>query len=376
MKIALNARLLIENKMTGMGVFTYETFRRIAASHLEHTFYFIFDRPYSENFITSENIIPIVVKPKVKHHPFFLHYWYEYALPKQLKKIQADLFISPDGFMSLKTSVPSLIVIHDINFEHYPHFLPRAISQYYRTFTPKYAKKAKHILTVSEFSKQDIQTQYGITPNKIDVVYNGANNIYKPIDTATQIEYRKAHTESCPFFLFVGILHQRKNIVNQLKAFDLFRKNNINSKHKFYIVGEKWKWSNEAETTFQQLEFKHDVIFAGRLSSEQLGFAIGSAEALMYVSFFEGFGIPILEAFYAGTPVITSTTTSMPEVAGNAALYANPNNIDEIAKAMSKIVFDKQIRDSLIAEGNIRKNLFTWEKTAESMWKAIEQNIL
>jgi len=376
MKIALNARLLIENKMTGMGVFTYETFRRIAANHPEHSFYYIFDRPYSVRFITSDNIIPIVVPPKVRHHPLFLHLWYEFALPKQLKKIQPSLFISPDGFMSLSTSIPSIIVIHDINFEHFPHFIPKPISWYYRKYTPKYANKAKHILTVSNFSKNDIQSQYGILSEKIDVVYNGANDKYKPIDKSEQNLFRQTYTYGCPFFIFVGILHQRKNIINQLTAFDLFRKKHRQYNHKFFIVGEKWKWNKETELFFQQLEFKNDVIFTGRLSAEQLGLAIGSAEALMYVSYFEGFGIPILEAFYAGTPVITSVTTSMPEVAGKGALYANPDKPDEIADAMNTLVSNQQITNNLIAEGNVRKDLFTWDKTADVMWKAIEKSLV
>ncbi len=374
MKIALNARLLIEDKMTGMGMFTYEAFRRIAASHPEHTFYYIFDRPFSEKFITSDNIVPLIVRPKVRHHPLFLHFWYEYALPKQLKKIRPSLFISPDGFMSLKTQTPTIIVIHDINFEHYPHFLAKPISWYYRKYTPKYAHKAKHVLTVSGFSKNDIQEQYNIPHEKINVVYNGANAHFKPLDALEKSQFRNTYTDGCPFFIFVSILHKRKNIINQLKAFDLFRAKHLDSKHKFFVVGEKWNWDKQSEAVFQKLRYKDDVIFAGHFSSGKLATALGSAEALLYVSYFEGFGIPIIEAFHADTPVITSTTTSMPEVGGQAALYAHPDDIIAIAAAMEKIATSQHTRNTLIAEGNKRKDLFTWDKTAGNIWQAVEQH--
>ncbi len=371
MKIAVNTRLLIENKLDGIGWFSYETLKRITRLHPEHQFYFIFDRQYSEKFIFSKNITPVVAGPQARH-PFLFYLWFEFSIPRILKKIQADLFLSPDGYISLKTKVPTLSVIHDINFEHYPEHLPFLVRKYYWYFFPKFACKSDRIATVSEFSKQDISGKYKIDPNKIDVTYNGANNDFSPIDDISQQKIREQYSEGKQYFLFVGTLHPRKNIENLFKAFESF-KNKTKSNIKLLIVGEKLWWNKNMQNTYNSLTNKKDIIFTGRMNSGNLRKIYASAFALTYVSIFEGFGIPILEAMYCNTPVITSETTSMPEVGGDAVIYANPLSVDSICMAMEKIYHNKTLREQLIEKGKERKKLFSWDKTADKLWLSIEK---
>ena len=122
MRIAVNTRLLLKDKLEGIGWFTFETLSRITKNHPEHDFYFLFDRPYSREFISGKNIHPMVIPPKTRH-PILWYVWFEFCIPKILKKIKADLFLSPDGFLSLTSNIPSISVIHDINFEHHPEDL-------------------------------------------------------------------------------------------------------------------------------------------------------------------------------------------------------------------------------------------------------------
>ena len=150
MKIAVNTRLLLKNKLEGIGWFTYESLKRIVLSHPEHDFYFIFDRKYDDEFVFAKNVTPIVVGPPARH-PLLHFIWYEISIPRVLKRINPDVFISPDAFLSLSSKYPDLIVIHDLNFEHFPEYMPWLWRSYYRYFTPRYAKKAKRIATVSEF---------------------------------------------------------------------------------------------------------------------------------------------------------------------------------------------------------------------------------
>ncbi len=372
MKIAVNTRLLRSERMTGIELFTLETMSRIAKAHPEHTFYYLFDRPYNSKFITSDNIVPVVIKPKSYYRAFHLKFWFEYILPKALKKINPDLLISPDSMMSLSSDVPAFIVIHDINFEHYPKHLPRGISRFLRKYTPQYVHKAQRIATVSEFSKSDLISQYNTDPDKIDVVWNGANVNYKPLSAEEKQAVRNQFTSGIPYFLFIGTILPRKNLANQLKAYGIFREKS-QKMQKFLIVGDKWIWDKELQKAWESCPYKEDVIFVGRLDSDTLGKVISAATALMYVSLFEGFGIPILEAFYAGTPVITANVTSMPEVAGDAALCVDPLQPEEIAEAMKKIEEDKTLRTKLIEAGTIRKNEFSWDKTAELLWNSIEK---
>ncbi len=375
MKIAVNTRLLRQERMTGIEVFTFETMSRIAANNPEHTFYYIFDRPYDKKFITSDNIIPVVTFFKSRYRAILLRFWFEYVLPVVIRKINPDVIIYPDSMMSLKINIPSLIVIHDIGFEHYPEHLPAGISNYLRKYTPKFVHKPNRIATVSQFTKKDLVSQYGADPSEIDVVYNGANTKFRKFTDWEKNQVREQFANGHPYFLFVGTIHPRKNLSNQLLAFEYYKQQNPEAKEKFMIVGDRWIWNKELEDVWNIMRFKNDVIFAGRLSSDRLGAVISSATALMYVSLFEGFGIPILEAFYAETPVITSNVTSMPEVAGDAALCVNPSDTEAITGAMMRIVNEPELAEKLVAAGRRRKTEFSWDKTAGLLWQSVGKMI-
>lgn len=371
MIIAVNTRLLLKNKLEGIGWFAYESLKRITQQHKEHKFIFIFDREYDEEFIFSDNITPVVIGPTTRH-AFLWYYWFEFQIPKVLKKHKADLFLSPDGFLSLSTDVKSLNVIHDLNFEHYPNDVPYFARRFYKKNFPKYAQKAKRIATVSNYSKNDIAKTYCISPEKIDVVYNGSNEIFSPVSEEIKKQTKIKYTNNTDYFIYVGSMHPRKNISRLLKAFDEFKKTS-SSNIKLLIVGEKMWWANDEEIVFAKMQFRNDVVFTGRLNAEELKNVYASALALTYVPYFEGFGIPLAEAMYSGIPIITSNITSMPEVVADAALLVDPFSIDSIKNAMLKISADENLRKDLIEKGNIRKQNFSWQKTADGLWDSIEK---
>lgn len=373
MKIAVNTRLLIKDKLEGIGWFSYESLKRIVENHPEHDFYFIFDRAYSSEFIFAKNVTPVVIGPPARH-PILHYIWFEFSIPRALKKIKPDIFVSPDAYLSLKSKFLDLIVIHDLNFEHFPEYMPWINRKYYRYFTPKFAHKAKRIATVSQFSKEDIVKQYNIDPEKVDVLYNGSNSLFRPLSNSEKQSVMDQYSDGNRYFVFVGAFNPRKNLQNIFTAFDKFKSEN-DSDIKFVAVGEKMYWSDEIKTSFQQMKHKKDVIFTGRLGAEELSKIVGSAIALVYTSIFEGFGIPIIEAFSAEVPVITSNVTSMPEIAGDAALLVNPNSISEITDAMKKISSEIELAVTLINKGRIRKEEFTWDKTSSRLWKSILSTI-
>ena len=371
MIIAVNTRLLLKNRLEGIGWFSYESLKRIAQNHKEHRFIFIFDRPYDESFVFSENIQPVFIYPQARH-PVLYYLWFEHSIPYILKKYKADLFFSPEGYLSLSSDVKQVNVFHDLNFEYYPADLPFAERYFYRHYYPLYARKAKRIATVSEYSRQDISKLYKIDPDIIDVVYNGVNEKYSPVNDQVKEKTRTEYTRGCEYFVFVGALHPRKNIRNLFLAFDHFR-NAMDSNIKLLVVGEKKWWTSAIEEAYENMKYKDEVIFAGRLSPEKLNSVIGSALALTYVSYFEGFGIPMVEAFSTETPVITSNVTCLPEIAGNAALLTDPFSIESIADAMKQIAFNPELREQLISKGNDRKMLYSWDKTAVRLWNCLEK---
>ncbi|PLX08937.1 MAG: glycosyltransferase family 1 protein [Marinilabiliales bacterium] len=373
MNIAVNTRLLLKNKLEGIGWFSFESLKRITENHPEHTFYYIFDRQWDDSFITSENIIPLKAGLPTRH-PFLWYLWMEFTIPKVLKKIKADIFVSPDGMLSLRTKIPQIPVIHDINFHHNPHQLPFWVRKYNNHFYKKFAKKAHHIGTVSEYSKMDIAQSYGIEPDKITVCYNGSNSSYRPITDELKRKTKEKFTNLEDYFVFVGSLNPRKNIPVLLKSFEIF-KNSGNHRQKLVIVGSAMHLTGEIDTILSTMRYKEDVIFTGRLDIDNLSKVMGSAIALVYIPFFEGFGIPLVEAMYAETAIIAGNTTSLPEVAGDAALVADPDDYKAVAKHMETLVTNSGLREDLILKGKIQRQNFSWDKTAERFWSCIENGI-
>lgn len=371
MRIAVNTRLLLKGKLEGIGWFTLETLKRITLNHPEHEFIFIFDRPYDRDYIFSENVTPVVIGPPARH-PVLFYIWFNFQIPRVLKKYHADLFLSPDGYLSQRTEVPQLAVIHDINFVHRPDDLPWLKAKYYNYFFPKFAQIAKRIATVSFYSKEDITRSFKVDYDKIDVVYDGINQIFEPITEEEKLGTRKKYTDGNGYFLFVGALHPRKNVSGLLKAFDAF-KIVTTSALKLVVVGGEMHKTGDIFDTYENMRYKNDVVFTGRVSTSELHFIFGAAFALTFVPFFEGFGIPIVEAMSAGIPVICSNTTSVPEVGGNAVLYTDPVKIEQIADAMIKMWEDKELRKKLVEKGFVQKNKFSWDETARLLWMSVEK---
>ena len=367
--IIVNTRLLIKDKLDGIGWFTFETLKRITQKNPGHIFYFLFDRTFSDEFVFSDNIIPVVLKPKARH-PFLWYYWFEFKVAGFINKVKPDLFLSPDGYLSLRTNVRSLAVIHDINFFHRPKDLPFFSRLYYNRYFPKFARKSCRIVTVSEFSKQDIATSYGIDPNKIDVVYNGAHKIYKPIDNDRKQIIKEKYSDGKDYFVFIGSMHPRKNITGLFNAFNTF-KNETGSDFKLIIVGSKFFMTKAIEKAFSVSEFKKDIIFTGRLNPEDLHVVLAGANCLTFIPFYEGFGIPVIEAFNCDVPVICSDKTSLPEVAGEAALFVDPNDIQTVKNAMKSITQDDVLRNNLINAAKIQREKYNWDYTAEMLWNSI-----
>jgi len=371
MIIAVNARLLLQDKLEGIGRFANETLKIITRDHPEHEFVFIFDRKYSNEFIFSSNITPVVCFPPARH-PLLWYSFFELAVPRVLHKYKAGLFLSPDGWLSLNTQVKSLPVIHDLNFFHLPEFIPWHVRQYYHYFFPRFVKKAHRIATVSAFSKQDISTMFNYDKDRIDVVYNGANDYFNPIPEEERTMIREKFSKGCPYFLFIGLIHPRKNLTSLISAFEGF-KQSVNSNVKLLVVGSRKWWTEDMQQALDASYFKEDIIFTGRVKDSDLRKINASALALVYASHFEGFGIPILEAMYCDTPVITSAVSSLPEVGGDAVLYVNPSSVDSIKSAMLAMFCDSNMRKKLIEKARIQRQQFTWERTAGLLWESVEK---
>lgn len=210
---------------------------------------------------------------------------------------------------------------------------------------------------------------------KIDVVYNGSHSYYQPCEEKQKQEIRDKYCDGKPYFIFIGTISKRKNLANILLAYTEFRNRHGNNKLDMVIVGGRYGAYPELDKALANNPFLSDIHFVGHVDSGLLSKLLASAQALVYASVFEGFGIPIVEAFYAETAVITSNVTSMPEVAGNAALMVDPMSVESIAHAMSQLANDTTLREELIERGRQRRTLFSWEKTADLLWKSMMRTL-
>jgi glycosyltransferase involved in cell wall biosynthesis len=225
-QIVVNTRLLLRDKLEGMGWFSYQVLKRISQKNPKVHFVFLFDRQYDESFIFADNITPLVLSPQARH-PFLYYAWLQVSVKGILNRMKPDLFLSPDGFLSLGAKCKQLPVIHDINFLHHPKDSKWLTAKYYNHYFPKFAKEATRIATVSEYSKNDISKNYHINPSNIDVVYNGINEFFKPLSEINKAETRLKYTAGKNYFVCVGSLHPRKNIPQLIKAFSEFKKETL-----------------------------------------------------------------------------------------------------------------------------------------------------
>ena len=371
--IAVNARMLLKNRLDGIGWIAYHTLKRMVQEHPEINFIFLFDREYDKEFIFGPNVTPYVVWPPTRH-PILYYLWFQIAIPRLLNKIKPDLFLSHDGLITLRARYKQLSVICDINFFHYPKDLPFAYRAFFNYFFPRYAIQATRILTISNFCKNDIINNYHTNPDKIDVTYVGVENTFIPLAEEKQAEVRAKHTQGKKYFIFVGSIHPRKNIVGLLRAFEQF-KHKSQSDFKLVLAGSFFWGKKEINKTLEEMKYKNDVIFTGRTPDTTLRELLASAFCLTFVSYFEGFGIPLIEAMRCQTPIISSNVTSLPEVAGNAAIYVDPFNVEDMCRGMMTIHQDEALRNSLIKNGIEQYKKFTWDASAQGFWSSIQKTL-
>ena len=374
MRIAINTRLLLPGKMDGIGWFTFETTRRMVAAHPEHQFILLFDRPTRQSddkdyqaLLAAPDVEKVVLCPQARH-PVLWWLFFELAVPAAIRRHKADLYLTPDGMMPLHPKVPTLSVIHDLNFEHSKDNLRASHQRYMTSFFPRFARAATRIATVSEYSKQDIAATYGIDPERIDVVYDGAHSHYRPHTDVEKQAVRQRFTGGAPYIIFISTILKRKNLANLLRAFDMVKAQLPTLK--LVVVGSRVWWQDELKDAYDSMIYSDDVVMLGHANPTDLAALLSASEMLVYPSYFEGFGIPILEAMYAETAVVCSRTTSMPEVGGDAVLYVDPASPEDMARTIVKAC-EPAIREDLIARGRRQRTLFSWERTANLLWQSI-----
>lgn len=372
MRIGINARFLIKNRQEGLGVYTQEVSQRLAKIYPEHEWYFIFDRQYDESFITSSNITPVIAYPSARH-PLLWYWWFEKSLPKQFSKHRLDMFFSTDSYLSLSTKIPQLLTVHDLAFEYFPKSIPWLVHQYYQYFTPRYCHKANQLIAISNHTKEDILLKYQIEANKIHTIPNGVSNEFSVLNPIEIQTIRNQFSQGKPYFLYVGAIHPRKNVISILQAFEQLKTAYPDLPHQLLIVGRN-AWDNQSLVDYlNNMQHQKEVIWKESLERHTLEKIIGAATAMVYLSLYEGFGLPVLESMASGVTVITSENSPMEEIVQDTGLIVAPLDIHQISSAMYQLATDESLRTSLNIKSKIKSQEYHWDITAQETGKVIEQ---
>ena len=294
--------------------------------------------------------------------------WSQTFLPLELYKRKAlgqsiQVFFSPAHYLPRFCPIPTVVTIHDLSFFYYPdEFLKKDLYQL-KNWTKYSVEKAKKIIAVSNTTKKDIIKFYNIPEEKIDVIYNGYEKEIHPRGEAKKQPKLHLGGVKQKYILYVGTLQPRKNVGCLIDAYSLFR--NQRPEFKLIIVGKKGWLYEHIFKKVEDLNLKKNVIFKGYVSDIELTNLYKNAFCFVLPSLYEGFGLPLLEAMRFGSPVISSFTSSLPEVGGDACIYFDPNSPQELSKKLQQLSDNRKLRSDLIKRGRERIKLFSWKKCAE-----------
>jgi glycosyltransferase involved in cell wall biosynthesis len=371
MRIAINTRFGAYEYQEGFGRFTREISYGLAAANKDDEYYFFYDQSFQSDNQSLTNINQIIAGPPARH-PLLWKYWYDLRIPRLLKKHKADVFFSPDGICSLQTKLPQVLAIHDLAFLHYPEFMPKTQQWFYKHYTPAFIQKAKKIITVSSFSRSDLIRHYPFAKDKTEVVYNAADPSFRPFSWTEKEAWKENFTEGREYFLYVGSVHPRKNLINLLKAFSGFKKRQKTNMQ--LVIAGRMAWQHEDfSQSLSTFKYRNDVKLTGYVSQDDLVKMMGSAYALIYPSVWEGFGMPVLEAMQAGVPVLCSGTSALPEIAADAALFFDPLKPDDMGLQMAHVYKDEQARSLMIERGLVRAASFSWSQSCKQVREILQE---
>ena len=374
MVIAVNTKITGRDELTEEDNFIFETFRRIIKLQPRHTFVLISETKLIDTITAFENVTNIVISQQNKS-PAFWYLWYNIKIPAVLKKYKADVYISCDGIASLTTKVPQYIVVAGLSFIHQPSIFKTSSLIFYKNFIPKSIKKAHTIFALSEFSKRDIVKQYKTNADKIKIIYKGVNENCREFSYEEKEEVKAQYTNGNEYFIYSGEIGSNKNLLNLLKAFSAFKKRQKSSMQLIIAGKPGWK-SKDFFESLSLFMFRDEVEILKDPSLEQRIKITTAAYAMVCPSHNDGFATQPLEAIKCGVPVITSAKGAMPEIFGDAALYADTENFKEVAVRMMQLFRDENLRNELIAKGKIRAEKFNWDVTAKLIWENIGNAIV
>lgn len=365
----------VRHRISGVGYHTYSLMKALKEGNYPDVELSFYRQPSVKQWLKNQRQLPDSLKDfsPIQFLPFPV------TISNLLGK-SASYFAPPIGHYDIIHGTDyyvypfregkKIMTIHDLTFLKYPQFCTNIVKQYSQRIK-KCLQWTEAIITISQSSKQDIIDYLGYEKDKIFIIYGASryNLDYLKKINIELIKKKINYDFTQPYLLFVSTIEPRKNIINLIKAFNICKEKYRLPHHLILIGGKGWQY----EPIFAEMDnspFRSQIHHLGYLTDAEVAVFYAHADIFVYPSFYEGFGLPILEAMTLGAPVITSSVSSMPEVAGDSAVYINPHDVEDLATTINEVRCDRHLRKNLIKKGKSRAKLYSWEKVARETLNA------
>ena len=359
MRIGINGRFLLTKK-TGVQRAAYNLVKALFEMDDENEYYLFTSNDQINNKEWDKPNVTVIGSDIRYGENFKNHLWEQIVLPKLAKKYEVDILHSIANIAPLFYKGDSIVHIHDLCFVVNPQWYSYSFRTLYNWIVPRLARKATKVVTNSNNSKNDLLQFCKITADKVELIYWAVDQTFEQV-----VESNEVKPVEGEYILYVGSLEPRKNISMLIKSYELMRKNNPDISPKLVLIGGDNPLF--ADVKLQVRDFAEDIIFKGYVSDSLLKSYYRNALVVAYPSLYEGFGLPPLEAMASGSPVMTSNTSSLPEVVGDAAILVNPHDKEQIAESLGRIVRDPDLRMKLREKGAERVRKFNWARVARNI---------
>ncbi len=368
--VGLNAHLLsLSHNYRGAGInsYIYHLLHYLGQIGSRHRYsVFLSERRFVDEWLTLH------YTRWPTHRPLARILWEQLALPVVLRRAGIDLLHAMSFAGPLATTCPFVVTIYDLSFLHYPEAFRPWNRWYLSRFTALSARRARRVIAISESTKRDVVSLLGVPADRVDVIYCGTDDIFHPLPADEVAQFRCERALPDRFILFLGTLEPRKNVRTLVQAYGQWRKAEPDIP-KLVVAGGKGWYYDQIFAEVEALGLAGEVIFPGYVRQEELPLWYNAADLFVYPSRFEGFGLPVLEAMACGTPVVTTNVSSLPEVAGDAALLTPPDDETQLIEAMRRVLSDRALRQEMMAKGQAHAATFTWERTARQTVETYER---
>jgi glycosyltransferase involved in cell wall biosynthesis len=378
MLIGIDASRAAVRERTGTENYSLNLIRHLLALESGHRYRLYFNRsPAVELCGATVPLFPMTADLELRVMPF-PRLWTHLRLSWEMVRQPPDVLFVPAHVLPLVHPRSSVVTVHDLGYLYYPR-AHRPLDRLYLDLSTRYnARAASRVIAVSQATKDDLVQHCGIEPDKITVVYSGCSETMRPVeDEATVGRVKARYGIQGDYVLYVGTLQPRKNLGRLLEAYAMVRKRAEGDETPGLVIAGRKGWLYDQ--IFQQVErlgLEAEVIFPGYVPQDDLPALLSGARLFVFPSLYEGFGLPVLEAMACGTPVLCSNVSSLPEVAGNAALLIDPLDVESMAETMNRVLKDEGLRARLVERGLQQARQFSWDRCARETLAVLEATLL